>query len=103
MLSVGYNRQGWSSKQNGKKTNNKRTNPLVCTVHSEVDALLKVANKEEIKGSTVYVVRLGRNEKFALSKPCDMCEVILREHGVKKVVFTVDNDPNTHGVMDLRQ
>jgi cytidine deaminase len=74
----------------------------MCSVHAEVDALLKVASKEDIKGSTVYVVRINRKNELAMSKPCEMCEMILREHGVKRAFFSVSEDENAYGVVDFR-
>lgn len=101
ILGVGYNRYGWSSKQKGKYCARK-LNSGTCSVHAEVDALLKVANREDIKGATVYVVRVNRKHELAMSKPCHMCEAILREHGVKKAVFSVSEDENAYGVVDFR-
>jgi pyrimidine deaminase RibD-like protein len=54
VLGVGFNRHGWSSKQ--AKHSSKRAHGC-CTVHAEVDALLKVATREDVKGSTVYVAK----------------------------------------------
>jgi len=101
ILGVGYNRHGWSSKQKGKYCARKQ-NSAMCSVHAEVDALLKVASKEDIKGSTVYVVRINRKNELAMSKPCPMCETILREHGVKRAFFSVSEDENAYGVVDFR-
>lgn len=101
VLGVGFNRYGWSSKQAGKY----RTSLMddgVCTVHAEVDALLKVASRDDIAGSTVYVVRINRQNELAMSKPCAMCEAILREHNVKRVFFSVSADENAYGVLNLR-
>jgi deoxycytidylate deaminase len=79
-----------------------RLSPSCCTVHAEVDALLKVATREEIKGSTVYVVRVNKRNELAMSKPCEMCAEILREHGVKRAFFSVSEDENAYGVVDFR-
>jgi deoxycytidylate deaminase len=99
VLGVGFNRHGWSSKQ--AKHSSKRAHGC-CTVHAEVDALLKVATREDVKGSTVYVVRINRHNQLAMSKPCEMCSEILREHGVKRAFFSVSEDENAYGVVDFR-
>lgn len=98
ILGVGYNRHGWSSKQKGKYCTRKQDS-ATCSVHAEVDALLKVASREDIKGSTVYVVRINRQNELAMSQPCEMCQAILREHGVKKAFFSISDNENAYGVM----
>lgn len=98
VLGVGYNRLGWSSKQKGKYPARKQ-NSSTCSVHAEVDSLLKVSNRDEIQGSTVYVIRINRKSELAMSQPCEMCQVILREHGVKKAIFSISNNQEAYGVM----
>jgi deoxycytidylate deaminase len=101
VLGVGYNRHGWSSKQNGRYSARKM-NENCCTVHAEVDALLKVSNRDDIRGSTVYVVRINKKNELAMSKPCEMCSQILKEHGVKRAFFSISEDENAYGVVDFR-
>ena len=101
ILGVGFNRQGWSAKQKGRYCKRKM-NEGCCAVHAEVSALLRVANREDIKGSTVYVVRVTRNNLLAMSQPCVMCQAILREHGVRRAIFSVSSDENAYGVVDFR-
>ena len=95
ILSIGFNRYGWTSIQNRKKYSNDK----ICSVHAEVDALLKLPNREDAQGSTVYVVRVNKSKELAMSAPCSMCEEILREHGVKKAIFSVNENENTFGTM----
>jgi len=43
----------------------------------------------------VYVARVTKDGKFALAKPCRMCQDALRQRGVKIVYYTVsDNECN---------
>lgn len=101
ILGVGFNRHGWSSKQQGKYSSRKLSNNC-CTVHAEVDALLRVSNREDIQGSTVYVVRVIKLGQLAMSKPCPMCHQILREHGVKRAFFSISDDSDAYGIVDFR-
>jgi hypothetical protein len=71
----------------------------VCTVHAEVDALLKVSNREDLRGATVYVIRVNKQGQLAMSQPCPMCSEILREHGIKRAFFTVSENENAYGVL----
>mgnify|MGYP003113197952 CR=1 FL=1 len=63
------------------------------TIHAEMDAILKVKNKDHLKGATIYVARKGRNQKAGMSCPCKMCQRLINKYGLKKAVFTTE-----HGV-----
>lgn len=58
--------------------------------HAEVAAIR--AYKGNLQGATLYVARLGRNKRAAMSKPCEGCEKAIREAGIKKVYYTVDGE-----------
>ncbi len=58
-----------------------------ATHHAELGCILGV-DKSKTSGSTVYVVRINRKGEYRLSKPCPMCHKILKYCGVKKVVYT---------------
>lgn len=66
------------------------------STHAEEDALRRCGNP---KGATIYIARVGRNGKPAMAKPCEYCEPMLREAGVKKVKYTIG--PNEYGVLNL--
>lgn len=55
-------------------------------VHAEIDALLRV-DRELIEGSTLFVVRVLKNLKFATSKPCECCWEMSLRFGVKRLVY----------------
>lgn len=56
-------------------------------VHAEHSCLSGIwPNKR--KGLTVWVGRLTKTGKWADSKPCPACETMLREAGVRKVVYS---------------
>lgn len=44
----------------------------------------------EARGATVYVARLGGRGQ-ALSKPCEACDEVMREAGVKRCVYTTED------------
>lgn len=59
------------------------------SLHAERAALSKIQDKEKIKGSTVYVYRdYNDTGKPAFTKPCSTCAFMLRDLGVKKVIYT---------------
>jgi deoxycytidylate deaminase len=59
--------------------------------HAELGAILNV-HRSKTKNATVYVVRINKRGDFRLSKPCNMCQKLLRHVGVKRVVYTIDNN-----------
>ena len=70
---------------------------IICkSVHAEMDAILKVKNKEQLKGATIYVARKGRLDQVGMSLPCSMCQRNLVKYGFRKAVFTTEHD---HGVI----
>lgn len=74
--------------------NSYKSHPLMGplkTLHAEVSAVTKVKNKQDLQGAEIFVYRGYKDGKNAMSKPCPICEGILRRYGVKRVYYT------THG------
>lgn len=55
-------------------------------IHAEIDALLRV-DREAVEGSTLIVVRILKDLKFASSRPCDCCWEMASRLGVKRIVY----------------
>ena len=53
-------------------------------IHAEVAALLSCANTST---DTIFVVRLRRDGKLSMSKPCEKCQKFIRDCGVKRVIY----------------
>ena len=69
---------------------NRFRNVRVCghaTHHAELGCILGL-DKDLTSGTTIYIVRVNRGGDFKMSKPCTMCEEVLKFCGVKKVVYT---------------
>lgn len=88
VLSVGYNSRGY--------------NPLVeqykiqehtCTIHAEIAAILAKRKKTRFEGSKIYVVRIRSNGTVAMSRPCQMCQHVLYNYGVRRAYFSTDEFP----------
>lgn len=62
-----------------------------ATHHAEVGCILGI-DKTITEGTTVYVVRINKHGDFKLSKPCEMCHNILKFCGVKKVIYTCNEN-----------
>lgn len=53
-------------------------------IHSELAAVLAASNP---KGCTAYVAGLSKADNLICSKPCPLCESVLREAGVVDVYY----------------
>jgi len=99
VLSVGYNSRANSGLQERYKTN-----PHCNSIHAEVDAVLNVRRKIDLRGSKIVVVRRLRadnqnNLALAMAKPCTMCQAVLRSYGIKRAIYTISN--NEYGVLRI--
>lgn len=61
-----------------------------ATVHAEIGAILGL-DRSITEGTTVYVVRVGRDGHLRNSKPCAMCEAAMHYVGVKRVIYSNSN------------
>jgi tRNA(Arg) A34 adenosine deaminase TadA len=66
-----------------------RSSPGHATHHAEVACVLGL-DKATTYGATIYVARVNKNGEWRMSKPCEMCEEVMKHVGIKKVVYTVD-------------
>lgn len=58
------------------------------TIHAELGCVLGLDNSKT-KDSVLYVVRLNNNNKLCMSRPCNMCQNVLRFVGIKKVFYSI--------------
>jgi deoxycytidylate deaminase len=79
----------------GSGTNQPKNDPAIegipltsCSVHAEVSALRGV----DAAGATLYVARITRRGGWGLAKPCHRCEAFVRQSGVRRVVWTMNDD-----------
>jgi deoxycytidylate deaminase len=61
------------------------------SVHAEVDAIIKA--KKDLKGSSILVIRLNKNNQFRLSKPCAKCLAYIEYIGIKNIYYSIDRFP----------
>lgn len=87
------------NKDKYKRFGNRFRNTRHCghaTHHAELGCILGL-DRSVTQGTTMYVVRMNREGTFRMSKPCDMCEEVLKFCGVKKVVYTTgENSVGKH-------
>jgi deoxycytidylate deaminase len=68
---------------------------ILKTIHAELDAISKVKNKDQLRGATIYVARLGRSGHPGMSCPCKMCQKLINRYGLKRAVFTTEYGSGT--------
>ncbi len=61
-----------------------------ATQHAELGCVLGL-DRSVTKGATIYVVRIGKRGEYRLSKPCEMCQQVLKHVGVKRVHYSIDD------------
>jgi len=63
------------------------------SLHAEI-AALRGKSKTATRGAVMYVIRLGGQgaKELRLSAPCEMCQNAMRAAGIKRVIYSVDND-----------
>lgn len=57
-----------------------------CSRHAELEAIRDA--KWNVKGAVLYVARVNNLGQDRNSKPCVLCENIIRETEIKKVIYT---------------
>jgi deoxycytidylate deaminase len=88
VVNVAFNKPDFTS------FGNRFRNNYTCggaTTHAEIGAILGLA-RSSTEGATVFVVRVNKLGEYRMSKPCPMCEEVLKFVGVKKVVYTTGED-----------
>jgi pyrimidine deaminase RibD-like protein len=60
-----------------------------CSRHAEEQALRRVRGLAP--GCVMFVARKMRNGQIGLAKPCQHCQTLIRASGIKRVVYTVDD------------
>ena len=64
-------------------------------VHAEHAALKNL--KKDLRGNTLYSVRVNQKGDWKNAKPCSICEKIIRRNGINRVIHTVG-----HGIRELK-
>lgn len=92
VISTGYNDMGKTHTLMQKYARNMA---FTLGLHAEVDACIGVP-KAELLGADLYVVRILRNGKVAIAKPCKVCQRFIADVGIRSVYYSVnDTEWNT--------
>lgn len=64
-------------------------------LHAETDAIknaLKVITVDDLSKSKLFVVRVTKDDKFAMAKPCVGCMRAIVNFGIRSVFYSTSND-----------
>lgn len=86
LLSKGYN-----TTQKSVKKLHPRYQRFPNSVHAEVDAIIKA--RKYLKGSTLLVIRINKNNQLRISKPCFNCMTYINHVGIKNIYYSIDRFP----------
>lgn len=85
ILAEGKNRVGSSSRIKS------RDKFVKCSIHAEADALSKL-EYDKVKGASIIIVRINAGTKrMSNAKPCEVCQRMIYEKGIKKVYISDEN------------
>ena len=59
-----------------------------CSRHAEEIAIKNAG--DNAKGATIYVARVNRSGINRDSRPCIVCSELIKESGIKRVVYTME-------------
>lgn len=56
-------------------------------LHAELDAIIKLNHVQE-KPYTIYIARVNKKGQPVCSKPCEICQMAIKDAGIKNVIYT---------------
>lgn len=62
-------------------------------LHAEINCLLKRRHYDDIGNCSMLVYREDGEGNPVLAKPCINCQTIMKEFGIKKVYYSIPNEP----------
>lgn len=74
------------------KTHPVHTNKFTKAIHAEVRAIL-TCSVGDLSGATIYVYRERKDGTIGISRPCNRCYNFIKEKGIKKIYYTINEYP----------
>lgn len=65
-----------------------------CSYHAEEVAIREAGSN--LKGAVIYVARVNRQGKDRDSLPCEKCSDLIKEAGIKRVIYTSEKGINVY-------
>jgi deoxycytidylate deaminase len=77
---------GWNKNRNSPAIVSPEHIKTNCSYHAE-EVAIREAEKSNIKNAIIYVARV-KNGDDRNSKPCDRCAILIKQVGIKRIVYT---------------
>lgn len=61
------------------------------SVHAEA-AAIRACGSADLSNAIIYVARINNSLSPMMSKPCSKCQILIKNAGIKRVVYTIDSD-----------
>ena len=89
ILSVGANLlKSHPTQKSFNKYRDIDTDKMHNNIHAEFDAILKVANKNNLNGADIYLYRENYNGELRMCRPCKACMMMLKVYSIKNIYYT---------------
>lgn len=97
VLSIGYNKKSTNGFVEHYADVARGIRDYCMSTHAEMDAVLKARGKHDLRGTKMYVVRTKPSGGVGMAKPCEICQHILYNYGIKRAYYTIAD--NEYGVL----
>jgi len=59
-----------------------------CSTHAEESAIRDAGY--DVKNAVIYVARVNKHGEDRNSRPCPRCHALIKEHGIKRIIYTTE-------------
>lgn len=93
VVSVGYNKNNTNAFVEHYTDIARGQRDWCMSTHAEMDAVLKARGKTDLKGCKIFVVRRRKIDGDpAIARPCEICQHILYNYGIRKATYSISAD-----------
>jgi tRNA(Arg) A34 adenosine deaminase TadA len=71
-----------------------------ATIHAELASIVNLP-ETNVRGSTIYVIRIKWTGEIGLARPCERCMKMLASLGVRRVVYSTETFPY-YGIVNVK-
>jgi deoxycytidylate deaminase len=102
VISKGNNILGLGYNQTNRYQSKVKSTHYPGSMHAEIAAIVDVMRRNSpsvLKGSTITIVRLFKDDTPGLAYPCEDCYPVIKNSGIKKIRFS--NNDGTFSTISL--
>jgi len=99
ILSVGFNKKSTNGFVEHFADVARGQRDYCLSTHAEMDSVLQARSKIVLTGTKLYVVRIKPSGGLGMAKPCEICEHVLYNYGIRRAYYSIDDDE--YGVIKI--